>query len=275
VTASVTDASACVATCSTVVTLLLHHAPTISCPGPITLNCASPSGAVATVSVNVADADGGPLVVVWAVDGAARQTNAVAAGGPPTTARVDFTAAFAVGSHLVSASVTDTNGLMASCSTTNTVNGLGDLYPIALHTNSLIGVPIGGVITDIYNGVQPGNFGWLTWAGSPSEPTLATSLTPPGNSGTYVNPNNPNDHSVSVGDWVQGKPGVSNSEHVRKALDTLEHIDITVPVWDRATGQGNNSLYRVVGFARVRIISYRLPNQNRITARFLGFVPCN
>ena len=149
-----------------------------------------------------------------------------------------------------------------------------DLYPIALHEKSLADVPVGGVIHDIYNGVQPGNFGWLTWAGSPNEPTLAKSLTPPGNSRTYINPNDRDDHVVSVGDWVQGKPGVSNSRQVRDALDTLEQIDITVPVWDQARGQGNNSLYRVVAFARVRLLNYQLPRQNRITARFLGFVSC-
>jgi len=135
-------------------------------------------------------------------------------------------------------------------------------------------VPIGGVIHDIYNGVQPGNFGWLTWAGSPSEPTLAKSLTRPGNSGTYINPNAPKDHVVSVGDWVQGKPGVSNGKHVRDALDALKQIDITVPVWNQARGTGNNSLYRVAAFARVRLISYQLPKENRITARFLGFDSC-
>ena len=135
-------------------------------------------------------------------------------------------------------------------------------------------MPVGGVVRDIYNGVQPGNFGWLTWAGSPSEPTLVKSLTPPGDSATYTNPNEPGDHFVSIGDWVQGKPGVSNSRQVRDALDTLEQIDITVPVWDQARGTGNNSLYRVAGFARMRLISYRLPRQNRITARFLGFVGC-
>ena len=79
---------------------------------------------------------------------------------------------------------------------------------------------------------------------------------------------------MSVGDWVQGKPGVSNGRHVRDALDALKQIDITVPVWNQARGTGNNSLYRVAAFARVRLISYQLPRENRISARFLGFVSC-
>lgn len=145
------------------------------------------------------------------------------------------------------------------------------LYPIALSTTSLSGITSGTSIVDIYNGVQPGNFGWLTWYGSPNVPTLATSLTPPGDSDTYVNPNNAADTVISIGDWVQGSPGVSNASSVRAALDTLKTIDITVPVWDQATAQGNNSLYRVVNFANVRITDYQLPNQNRITATFLGY----
>jgi hypothetical protein len=212
------------------------------------------------------------------VDGTAYQTNRVAASGPPTIARVEFTAEFGLGTHTIIVSVSDGHGGEATCTTTVLVTQAQaegcDLYPIALHEKSLVGVPVGGVIRDIYNGVQPGNFGWLTWAGSPSVPTLAKSLTPPGNSRTYTNPNDRNDHVVSVGDWVQGSPGVSNSRQVRDALDTLKQIDITVPVWNQARGKGNNSLYRVVAFARVRLLSYQLPHQNRITARFLGFVSC-
>jgi hypothetical protein len=111
--------------------------------------------------------------------------------------------------------------------------------------------------------------------GSPSEPTLVASLTPPGNSSTYVNPFNPRDRVASVGDWVLNKSGISNSRRVRAALDKLETIDITVPVRDKARSHGNNSLYHVVAFARGRIINYRLPTENRIAARFLGFVGCN
>jgi hypothetical protein len=149
-----------------------------------------------------------------------------------------------------------------------------ELYPIALHQQSLMGVQVGAVIHDIYNGVQPGNFGWLTWLGSPNEPTLVKSLTPPGDSSTYSNPNDRNDHVVSVGDWVQGKPGISNSIEARAALDALKQIEITVPVWDQVRATGNNSLYRVAAFARVRLVSYQLPRQNRISAQFLGLVNC-
>ena len=202
---------------------------------------------------HVKDTDGDRLTVVWRVDGLPLQTNQVPAGGiPPTRASVAFAALLTVGPHEITVTVIDSAACEASCSTSAAVSSRGDLYPIALSQASLSGIAVGGVINDIYNGVQPGNFGWLTWAGSPNEPTLVTSLTPRGNSSTYVNPRDHNDHTVSVGDWVQGKPGVSNSDRVRKALDTLETIDIVVPVWNQAINRGNNSLYRVSAFARVQ-----------------------
>ncbi|MCB0187360.1 MAG: hypothetical protein KDE31_23995, partial [Caldilineaceae bacterium] len=147
------------------------------------------------------------------------------------------------------------------------------LYPIALSQQTLAGAVPGDTLGDIWNGVQPGNFGWITWAGSPSAVTVENSLTPPGDSYAYVNPYDASDHMVSVGDWVQGSPGVSNSSGVRAALDELMTMDITVPVWSIARDTGNNALYQVINFANVRITDYHLPNQNRITATFLGYNP--
>jgi len=150
-----------------------------------------------------------------------------------------------------------------------------ELYPIALSAQTLNGVTPGTVLVDIYNGTQPGNFGWLSWTGDQSVPALEESLTPPGNSAAYVNPDNPTDHTVNVGDWVSGLSGVDNSKSVRRALDTLATRDIIVPIWDSARGSGANTAYRVCGFAQVRLLSYRLASQNRITARFLGYVQCD
>jgi hypothetical protein len=149
-----------------------------------------------------------------------------------------------------------------------------ELYPIALSAQTLQNVAPGTFIQNIHNGAQPGNFGWLTWAGSPGEPTLVNSLTAPGDSNTYVNPANPSDNMVRIGDWVEGKPGVSNSKSVREALDNLESTVITVPVWDVAQGQGHNAWYHIVALADVQIISYRLPSQNQISAVFLGYESC-
>jgi hypothetical protein len=72
---------------------------------------------------------------------------------------------------------------------------------------------------------------------------------------------------IAVGKWVSAKPGVSNSKPIRDALDVLKAMDILVPIWDQARGSGERTAYRVAGFARVRLIDYNLPGQNRITAR--------
>lgn len=149
-----------------------------------------------------------------------------------------------------------------------------DLYPIALSVQTLANVAPGTDITDILNGTQPGNFGWLTWTGSPSEPTLVTSLSGAGNSDNYINPTTGVNEPIVAGDWVQGKPGVSNSKAVRNALNALESEVINVPVWDISTGKGNNTLYHVVGFAQVQITGYQLPKANRISVLFLGFTSC-
>ena len=133
---------------------------------------------------------------------------------------------------------------------------------------------VGQSLPDVYNGTGQGNFGWLSWTGANGEPVLVQSLTPPGNSQTYVNPNDPADHVLSINDWVYGRPGVSNSKGVRDALDLLKTLIITVPVWDTATGQGNNTQYHVVGCARIQITSYRLPGQNRISGTYRGITGC-
>jgi hypothetical protein len=99
-----------------------NTAPSITCPAPITLNCAPGTGQEVTLSVDVTDAEGDPLTVVWTADGTAYQTNAIAAGGPPTAENIDFTAAFGVGPHEISVSVSDPTGCLTSCSTTVTVS---------------------------------------------------------------------------------------------------------------------------------------------------------
>jgi hypothetical protein len=157
----------------------------------------------------------------------------------------------------------------------NVARGQGcAVYPIALSAQTLAGVTNGTVLPDIFNGVQPGNFGWLSWTGAPDEPTLVASLTVPGNSSTYVNPLNSADHNLVTGNWVYGSPGVANSDAVRNALDTLEDYEIVVPVWDQTSGTGSGTMYHISGFATIRILGYRLPHLNRISAVFLGYTDC-
>lgn len=149
-----------------------------------------------------------------------------------------------------------------------------ELYPIALSAKALSNAAPGTVLNGL-NGMRPGNFGWLSWSGKSSEQALVASLNPPGNCSTYVNPHSASDRQVSVGDWVWGKAGVANSKQVRNALELLKTTDISIPVWDQASGSGDRAAYRVSGFARVRIVDYHLPQRNRLTVRFLGFTDCD
>jgi len=148
------------------------------------------------------------------------------------------------------------------------VTGMAEkVYPIAVSAD---GFALDSSY-EILAGGGPGNFGWLGWTGCTNTGCLCTSLTPPGNSDTYVNPLDSSDHIIDVGDWIPGSTGVANAACVRNALDALigpEPIPILVPVWDAVQGSGSNLKYRVAGFAELTIESYHLPGQNRITGRF-------
>ena len=144
------------------------------------------------------------------------------------------------------------------------------VYPIAVSAEVVSAANAGDVILDIFNGAQHGNFGWLTWSGNVSESSLVTSLTGTGDVSRYINPDDSTDQELSVGDWVIGRPSASNSIGVRDALDSLEDVEIMLPVWDAVRGSGSSLAYHIVGFARVQIKGYRLPSQNRITFLFLG-----
>ncbi|MBX2997110.1 MAG: Ig-like domain-containing protein [Caldilineaceae bacterium] len=148
-------------------------------------------------------------------------------------------------------------------------------YPLALPASRLDGLPPNATVANLSLGSGAGNFGWITWDGDNSVGALITSLTPPGNSHIYVNPSNPTDRLLSVGDLMRGRPGVANAASVRAALNELKQIDITVPVWNKTTGNDSNLRYQVASFARIRLISYNLPGTNQITVRFLGGVNCD
>jgi hypothetical protein len=144
-------------------------------------------------------------------------------------------------------------------------------YPIALPAQLLADVPTNTVITDISNGVSLDTFGWLAWTGDPGQSALETSLTAPGDSSSYINPDDPSDNQLDVGDWVTARSAVSNRSSMRNVLDTLLNVDIVVPVFDDVRG----SAYHVAGFAHIQLLGYRLPSQNKITVLFLGFTDCS
>jgi hypothetical protein len=145
-------------------------------------------------------------------------------------------------------------------------------FPIALSAQMLGSIPTNTVIMDIVDG---DNFSWLSWTGDQSDRTLVVSLTIPGDSTNYVNPADPTDHELDVGDWVTAKVPVSNRSSMRAALDSLLGMDIIVPVFDGVRGSGNSTAYHVAGFAHIQLVDYSLPSQNIISVLFLGIADCS
>lgn len=142
-----------------------------------------------------------------------------------------------------------------------------------------------GYIFKIQNGSGSGNFGWLYWnTGIPaSSGTLADSLTWPGNSNDYtnhgqagggqpatplynwvvrgyVNPYDATDLAMNIGDWVPGDTGSVNSQAVRTALQAniTNNRTLRLPVWNNATGTGNNARYQITRFGIFRLRGYHL-----------------
>ena len=156
-----------------------------------------------------------------------------------------------------------------------------------------------GDVFKIWNGSGAGNFGWLVWntGVSANANTLENSLTWPGDSidynpcsgpgcpggagvtGSgfdynvpgYIDPLDPTDHALQIGDQVAGSTGTINASGVQDVLQ--EHVDLDralrVVIWRApATGTGVNVRYDISGFAIMRLIGYNL-SQNWILAEFI------
>lgn len=145
-----------------------------------------------------------------------------------------------------------------------------------MHHQTLAGKNPGDILLDIENGVGAGDFGWMAWNDNPGSQTanaLADRIAYTGNSTDpidgYTNPFDPTDHEIQIGDWVWGHTGVVNQSAVRAELD--DHIAkgrvLRVIVWDTAVcdgagtecegdapGGGANVMYRVSGFALVKLL---------------------
>lgn len=155
-----------------------------------------------------------------------------------------------------------------------------------------------GDVFRIWNGAGSGNFGWLVWniGVSANANTLANSLAWPGDSTNYnqcsgpgcpaagyvpgsgfdypvpgyIEPGDPTDQSLHIGDWVAGSTGTVSSNDVRTILNGHVNLDrdLRVIVWRvPATGTGSGVRYQISGFAIVRLIGYNV-SQNWILAEF-------
>jgi hypothetical protein len=150
-----------------------------------------------------------------------------------------------------------------------------DLYPLALQRATVDAARPGQTIRDLPSGQARGNLGWLSWIGEETTTALLEALTAPGTGGRSTNPDNPNDHRLSVGDRVRSHPGATDQRSVRDALDRLRGATITVPVWDTADRVGGTLQYHIVGFARIQLVDYKLSGSPRFSIRSLEAATCD
>lgn len=113
---------------------------------------------------------------------------------------------------------------------------------------------------DALEGGGTGQWGWLTWTGQTDAGYLAEEL-----DNEYLalhdftDANDPNDHSLSIGDDISGLTGVSGADDVKDLLLSYEGKEVLVPIYDTSGGSGSNLYYSVVHFARIRIDDICIP----------------
>lgn len=148
----------------------------------------------------------------------------------------------------------------------------GQILPIALVNPPTMDEGSIYALTSGSNG--PGNFGWLSWDGSNSAGSLATSL---------CTPNNP---AFTLPAQFPGDPGTTNASAVRACLQQWVSNQQTVlipivwksndpgaPAGCSTGGNGNNFHYCVKGLAAFVITSYSQPAVDQINGRFVADMP--
>ncbi|OQY31337.1 MAG: hypothetical protein B6I38_05935 [Anaerolineaceae bacterium 4572_5.1] len=118
--------------------------------------------------------------------------------------------------------------------------GLCELYPITISSTT------DGEV----------DFSWVSWDASAgrsledefSNLRLATN--------EYQEPGAGGDTKLNIGDRISELPGIHNTADIQTAMDNLQGLEIMIPV--------HNGGYTVIGFAKVIITHYDLPNK-RIT----------
>jgi hypothetical protein len=150
------------------------------------------------------------------------------------------------------------------------------LYPLVLNADFIGGLRVHFGVGEMSYGATSSDFGWLDWTGPAVSDTLASSLTPPGDSDAYINPDDPQDHTVSVGDWVAGRPEVSGDQDVDLALSSMRESNYryVFPLWDQVSGDGDSLRYRISGFAWASLEDFSVGQPNTVTMRYWGQAMC-
>jgi hypothetical protein len=114
-------------------------------------------------------------------------------------------------------------------------------------------------LTEGYEG--PGNFGWISWLGSPSAPVLAESL---------CDPDNP---AFTFPTWFDGATGMMNSSDIRACLDgyIANQTVVYVPIWRQTNNRpGSNLQYEIVQVAAFVLTGYD-QHAASVEGRFVEF----
>ncbi|HHL31971.1 MAG TPA: tandem-95 repeat protein, partial [Oceanospirillales bacterium] len=147
------------------------------------------------------------------------------------------------------------------------------LYPLALSAENLEDAESGDFIslasTEIGN-----HHGLLTWTGNNAASSLIASLTMPGNSDTYLNPDNNSDNRLDAGDWVRGLAGANDSAAVLNAMDSLVGENLIVPLWSDTRNVNGNLDYQMTGFAKIQLTAYQLHSPSSISYIFHNTLHC-
>ena len=107
----------------------------------------------------------------------------------------------------------------------------------------------------------PGQFGWLSWLGSPSTPTQEASLCFPDNPG------------FTFPTWFTGSTGQSWSSGTRACLDDYiaNETVVYVPLWEQTNEEGGLNLqYEIIGVAAFVLTGYD-HSSKEIFGRFVEF----
>ena len=105
----------------------------------------------------------------------------------------------------------------------------------------------------------PGNFGWLTWRGSPNAPTLEHSLCHPDND------------AMTFPVWVQGDTGVTNSSGVRDCMTSWLGSTVLIPIWGQTNNAGGSNLnYEVITLGAFVLTDFD-QHANKVKGHFVEF----
>ena len=129
-------------------------------------------------------------------------------------------------------------------------------------------LPIAAFDSDYQAGVEyeltageegPGNFGWLTWRGSPNEPTLEASLCTPDND------------AMTFPVWIEGDTGMTNSSGVRDCMTNWLGSTVLIPIWGQTNDAGGSNLsYEIISLGAFVLTDFD-QHANSVNGHFVEF----